>query len=559
MLRPNSLAPSAPARFVRRCGALAALLAALAVTAHAALAPAPAPLTERLSTAAGGAQSDGDSTQADVTPDGRYVAFISEASNLVPGDTNDVADVFVRDRAAGTTERISIATDGTEGDGRCDFTPAISDNGRFIAFASFADNLVADDTNGVFDIFLRDRKKGTTKRLSVSTAGVQANNFNVTPSISADGKVIAFMSAADNLLATGPGIPGDTNGLFDIYVRDRTAGTTTRVSVDSAGVQANGFSVKPAVSGDGNYVAFRSAATNLVVGDTNGFFDVFVHNRTSGVTERVSLPCAAAEGDGDSEIIGISGDGNCVAFHSVATNMVPSDTNGKQDVFVRDRGAGTTERVSLSTAGVEGNGDSGGSAISRDGRYVTFTSKATNLVAGDTNLRDDIFVRDRMTNATVRASLANDGSEADQNSSLPTVNGDGRYVVFESVATNLTVDDGNIFSDIFVRALPIADLPKLKTKKKLKFGDVAVGAMKTASFRIKNRGTGLLLGNVPAAGGAYTLTKGQGPFSLAPGKGRRVTVEFAPTAAGPAGFNLVITANDPNQLTFKVKLRGNGL
>ena len=151
MLRPNSLAPSAPARFVRRCGALAALLAALAVTAHAALAPAPAPLTERLSTAAGGAQSDGDSTQADVTPDGRYVAFISEASNLVPGDTNDVADVFVRDRAAGTTERISIATDGTEGDGRCDFTPAISDNGRFIAFASFADNLVADDTNGVFD------------------------------------------------------------------------------------------------------------------------------------------------------------------------------------------------------------------------------------------------------------------------------------------------------------------------------------------------------------------------------------------------------------------------
>jgi Tol biopolymer transport system component len=242
-------------------------------------------------------------------------------------------------------ERVSVSTAGTQGDGASTYC-AVSGDGRFVAFLSAADNLVAGDTNGHVDVFVRDRQLGTTERVSVSTAGAQADADCLGPAISADGRFVVFSSAATTL------VPADTNGKLDVFVHDRQTGITERVSVSSAGVQGDNNSAFPSISGDGRFVAFWSAATNLVSGDTNAHSDVFVHDRQTGVTERVSVSSAGVQADGDSLVSpAISADGRFVAFYSSATNLVPGDTNAQADVFVGDRQLGTTERVSVSSAG----------------------------------------------------------------------------------------------------------------------------------------------------------------------------------------------------------------
>ena len=236
---------------------------------------------------------------------------------------------------------------------------------------------------------------GSTERASVDSAGNQsvgpslAGPFAAPPSISADGRFVAFAAWARNLA------PGDTNGFGDVFVHDRGTGTTERLSADRTGTEANDTIHQPAISGDGHVVAFVSAATNLVPGDTNGQADVFVHDRPSGTTERVSVNSDGAEGDGSSERPTLSADGRYVAFSSSATNLVPGDTNGQSDVFVHDRQTRLTERVSVDSAGTEGNGDSRGASLSADGRFVAFASDANNLVPWDTNSVTDVFVRDR--------------------------------------------------------------------------------------------------------------------------------------------------------------------
>jgi Tol biopolymer transport system component len=202
---------------------------------------------------------------------------------------------------------------------------------------------------------------------------------------------VAFSSLASNL------VPVDANGTYDVFVRDRQSGTTELVSVDSNAVQGNGDSDVPAISGDGRFVAFTSFASNLVTGDTNGFGDVFVHDRQGGTTVRVSVDSTGEQGNGESGFLrpAISADGRFVAFHSLASNLVALDTNGTEDVFVHDRQSGTTERVSLDSAGVQGNNGSFSASLSANGRYVTFDSVATNLVPGDTNGSQDIFIHDR--------------------------------------------------------------------------------------------------------------------------------------------------------------------
>src|SRR5205814_1263965 len=197
-----------------------------------------------------------------------------------------------------------------------------SADGRFVAFAAWARNLAPGDTNGFGDVFVHDRGTGVTERLSVDGAGTEANDTIHQPAISADGRFVAFVSAATNL------VPGDTNGLSDVFVHDRRTRRTERVSVDSAGTQADGASASPALSADGRFVAFSSSATNLVPGDTNGQADVFVHDRRTGTTERVSVDSAGTGANGWSERPSISADGRFVAFCSYATNLVPRDTNG---------------------------------------------------------------------------------------------------------------------------------------------------------------------------------------------------------------------------------------
>jgi len=351
-----------------------------------------ASLTTLVSMSSSGVQGKMDSNECAVSADGRFVAFCSSADNLVPGDTNGQSDVFVRDRLTGVTERVSVNSAGEQGNEWSGWFPvptvSISANGQFVAFTSHASNLVAGDTNGKYDVFVRDRTAGITERVSVSTSGAQGDDDSWFPSISADGRCVAFSSYATNL------VPGDTNAKEDIFVRDLVAGTTERVSVTSSGGQGNDHSRQPSISGDGRVVAFMSYANNLAAGDT-GHIDVFVHNGDTGLTECVSVSSSGEIGNADSNWPSISADGRWVAFASAASNLVSSDTNATDDVFVHDCSTGLTERVSVSGASVEGNGWSDWPSISGDGRFVAFRSWASNLVPSDTNGFADIFVRDR--------------------------------------------------------------------------------------------------------------------------------------------------------------------
>jgi Tol biopolymer transport system component len=393
---------------------------------------------------AAGTQGDGISKNPSISEDGRYVAYESYATNLVPGDVNAAYDIFVRDRQSGTTNRVSKSSAGVEGNGESS-SSSISADGRYVAFESSATNLITGDTNSQRDIFVRDRQTGTTSRVSRDSAGVEGNGGSYFPSFSADGRYVVFYSDATNLVA------GDTNSISDVFVRDRNTGTTSLVSRNSAGVVGNGASFNPSISSDGRYVAFVSYASNLVSDDTNGKSDIFVRDRNTGTTSRVSRSSAGVQGDDWSYGASISADGRYVAYDSQATNLVAGDTNGVDDIFVRDRNTGTTSLISRTSAGVLGNGGSDYPSISADGRYVAFHSHASNLVSGDTNGHYDIFVRDRNTGTTSRVSRDSAGVEGDEESYYPSISADGRYVTYESDATNLVSGDTNGLYDIFVR------------------------------------------------------------------------------------------------------------
>ena len=410
-------------------------------------APISAQVTQRVSVDSTGAQANERSYAPSVSADGRYVAFYSLASNLVAGELNNNWAVFVRDRWAGTTELVSVNSAGVEGNFGSD-SPSISADGRFVAFASGATNLVPGDTNGVIDVFVRDRQLGITTRVSVSSAGVQGDGTSAGPSISADGRFVAFASSAANL------VPGHIAvGMTDVFVHDLLTGTTERVSVDSSGSANNGGSGSPSISSDGRYVAFPSSATNLVPGDTNGKFDIFVRDRLAGTTERVSVATGGAQGDGDSgasHTPSISQDGRFVAFQSLANNLVPGDTFPGEDLFVRDRQNGTTEILDVDSAGVQGNSGAFSCSISSDGRWVAFDSQATSLVPGDTNAVPDVFLRDRLNGTTVRASVDSAGNQANNESGETAISADGRFIGFASLATDLVAGDTNGFADVFV-------------------------------------------------------------------------------------------------------------
>jgi Tol biopolymer transport system component len=342
---------------------------------------------ERISVGSNGVQGDRDSFFPKLSADGRFVAFGSLAGSLVPGDTNGATDVFVRDRRTGITERVSLGPGGSQGNGDSG-SPALSADGRFVALISEAGNLVPGDTNGATDVFVRDRRTGATARVSLGPNGVQGDGDSYYPALSASGRFIAFASNAGNL------VPDDTNGAWDVFVRDRRTGITERVSLRPDGVQANSHSLRPALSADGRFVAFESFAGNLVPGDTNRTNDVFVRDRRTGTTERVSVRTGGAQGNNSSTSPALSAGGRFVAFWSSA-NLVPGDTNSTNDVFVRDRRTGRTERVSLGPNGAQSNGPSYSPALSAGGRFVAFESEASNLVPGDTNGAWDVFVHTR--------------------------------------------------------------------------------------------------------------------------------------------------------------------
>src|SRR6266508_4157588 len=294
---------------------------------------------------------------------------------------------------------------------------------------------------------------GATTRVSVASAGEQANSDSLAAAISADGRFVSFYSSASNLAA------GDTNNARDVFVRDRGSGATARVSIDGAGAQANSHSFAPAISGDGRFIAFYSHAWNLVVEDTNDGSDIFVHDLQSGATSRVSVDTAGVEGDGNSFRPALSGDGRLVAFDSDAWNLVPGDTNDTFDVFLHDRQSGLTTRASVDDSGGQASGASQRATLSADGRYVAFYSDASELIAGDSNGSLDVFVHDAQSGATSRVSVASAGVQGDGDSLRPVLSADGKFVAFDSVAPNLVDGDTNRFSDVFLRDLTAGPPP----------------------------------------------------------------------------------------------------
>jgi archaellum component FlaF (FlaF/FlaG flagellin family) len=432
----------------------------------------------RLSTGSAGYQSSGLSDAPAVSADGRYVAFESAASNLVPGDLNGAMDIFVKDTQTQGISLISTSSAEEQANYHCS-GPDISTNGRYVAFVSLADNLVPGDTNGDPDVFVKDTQTGVTTRVSTDSEGNQANpcyygcyyyNFGSSdPSISADGRYVAFYSYADNL------VPGDTNQAPDVFVKDALTGATTRASTDSSWAQASGGNGS-AISADGRFVAFNSTDADLVPGG-NGAYDVFVKDIQTG-----SIICASTDSSGGRMSAAmaftpsLSADGRYVTFDSNSSTLVPGDEakNCTQDsdyffrceeVYLKDTQTGGITRISNDfESGGQPNGLSAHPSITADGGRVTFWSMASNLVPGDTNGTSDVFVWDKNTGASSRISLSAAGGQGNarsQNvgatfvnnsfsSARRTISADGGYVAFESDATNLVPGDGNSQKDIFL-------------------------------------------------------------------------------------------------------------
>ncbi len=463
-------------------------------------------VTTLTSAATSGEQGDTDSILPTISGDGRFVSFYSGATTFTrseqtaPCTPNPYFDlcrvaVYLRDRLTHQIARVDRVESGgapfrsASISDQTSVTGSLSADGRYVAFWSGHSTLVDGDTNDTWDVFVLDRRTNRVRRVSVSSAGTEGNGASFNASISADGRYVAFSSSAKNL------VPRDNNIAPDVFVHDLKTSTTTRASVGSSGQEANmvrssGFPLEAgshllALSQSGRFALFRSTASNLVRGDSNGFADVFVRDLRRRTTTRVSVSSSGAEADADSrQPVGIaqgaiSDDGRFAFFNSNASNLVLLDTNGQEDLFVRDTKASVTRRVSVSSAGAQAdrgvgqsdpfalftsaftnatvepqNSSSVAYSATPDGRYVAFSSDATNLVVGDRNNSTDIFLRDLHTGNTTIVSLASTGEQSDGASNSPALSADGRFIAYRSAASNLAPRDTNGHEDVFVYEIP---------------------------------------------------------------------------------------------------------
>lgn len=383
--------------------------------------------------------------------DGRYVVFWTDDSRLIPNDNNNTGDIYLRDRQANETVRVSIGNGNVEANNLTFAENDISDNGNLIVYASNATNLIQGDTNGFTDVFVFDRGAGAVARVSVPiNESTQTNGPSFRPVISGNGRFVAFRSQASNI------VNGRSVNRPDIFLFDRAGTVNNRVAqinVHTNGTPSNAEEAtgRIAINDNGNFIAFESIATNLVNGDTNGKRDIFLRDRTENRTIRVSRGLNGEEANGDSSAPAISANGRFIAFRSLASNLVEGDTNNRADIFVYDVEENTTTRVSLSRTGAQGNNDSDMPSISNSGRFVSFQSAASNLVEGDVNNTADIFVHDRNTGVTTRANIAGNGAQTNGfTAPIHSLSGDAAFIAFESVANNLVQNDTNNSNDIFV-------------------------------------------------------------------------------------------------------------
>lgn len=443
-------------------GALAGIALALFLTAQA----GGSGVMMRASTDGAGGQSDHESDQPSVSADGRYVAFASLAGNLVPGDTNGAWDAFVKDSQTGAITRVSTtsagagANAGSSGspcNGNHDSSqPSISADGRYVAFMSCASDLVPGDTNDHQDIFVKDTLTGETTRVSTNSAGEQS---------SCDGVFCVANSYAPHISADGRSVefmsfaqnlltpPVHTNRT-QVYIKDRLTGQTSIASTNSDGILCGGS--EASFSGDGRYVAFVPDDASLVPGHVNDVWDIFVKDRQTGETTRVNTDASGAQANGSSWEVSISSDGRFVSFASMASNLVaqPRNLSGWcPDIFVKDRQTGSVTRASESASGTEGDSCSEFPSLSAHGRYVSFRSGAKNLVPGQTNWQlNDVFVKDTLTGAIARVSTDSLGAQGNGHSDTNAISADGLFVGFRSLAANLVPDDTNGVADIFKAA-----------------------------------------------------------------------------------------------------------
>ena len=522
----------------------------------------------RVSTDAAGVQGNHDSFRPVFSPDGSKVAFYSEASNLVAGDTNNTGDVFVKNLATGAIIRVSTDAAGSQGDGYS-MSPSFSADGSKITFGSTAGNLVPGDTNGVSDVFVKDLATGAITRVG----GNSVVDPSYSPVLSADGSKVLFYSYVSTFVA------GDSNNTTDVFIKDFTTGAITRVSNNTAGVAGNSASFEPVFSPDGSKVAFTSFASDLVASDSNGVTgDIFVKDLASG---QITLVSTAANGGNNfsSEPV-FSPDGSKIAFFSAASNLVPGDSNGAGDAFVKDLVTGAITRVSTSAAGLQGNGSSFNPVFSPDGSKIAFFSDATNLVTGDSNGATDVFVKDLGTGAITRVSTNAGGAQGNGSSQSVAFSPDGNKVVFYSSASNLVAGDNNGVADIFVKnllpdpaaysenasAVQVAIAPVTVTDvDNTTFGGGSLTAALTAGSHAGDNLT-LIFSATPGIGieasgstvkyngAAIGTLSGSGTASLAVALNGGATAAAVQALAGAVGF--ASTSDDPTAdartVTFKL-------
>ncbi|MBK8095652.1 MAG: PD40 domain-containing protein [Planctomycetes bacterium] len=385
------------------------------------------------STAASGTFGNGDSRQVHCSADGRFVAFSSWADNLVSGDTNVATDVFVKDMTTGTIERVSVSSTGAQANGNCT-EPRITPDGRYVVFVTTAGNLWAFDGNGTFDVYRHDRQTHTTVLASCSALGIVGNERSAAGSISDDGRFVAFASLAGNLA------PNDQNGVVDVFVKDLDLSTIALVSATPGGAPGNQTSGGARIAGNGRYVAFDSFASDLIAGDGNGHQDAFVRDLVTAQTWCCSRGPGGVLGNGGSEALDISRDGQLVLWRSWATNLLATPTTGVAHQYVGSNVGGNTELVTVATGGAHADAASMFGDLSADGRFVVFQTLATNLVPGFGNPwsnRATVMLRDRVAGTTVAAGRDLGGSAPRADCEQPCMTDEARLVLFATTSIDV--------------------------------------------------------------------------------------------------------------------------
>lgn len=449
---------------------------------------------ELVSVDVSGNQLPADSVVLDVAGDGRWVLFKTKAAAQAT-DTNNDWDVYRRDTRNGTLIRASVTSGGGSGDGSVD-DASISDDGRWVAYDSDSTNIVPGDTNGVSDVFLRDIDSATVTRISENSIGVEGNGPSLRPDISADGDVVGFESSATNLVVL------DTNGVFDVFAYEHSTGILSLVSRDSSGTLGNARSDMASVSGDGSIVAFRSYATNLVAGDTNGVADIFVKS-SAGPIERASVSSGGAQANGESSFPSLASAGNAVAFQTRATNLFGVDADGTvNNVVVRDYTLGATWLASFDETGTQVAGVF--ASLNSGGYIVSWTGPANNLHVSDVTNGDSQI-----------ASTDADGTPIDGRFGVMDDGGD--YVAFDT--PDVLPGDTNGFEDVYVVAFREPEITTLVPS------DFVIGS----STPVTITGSGFQPGlSLPDLGGVLTFT---GVSVNAAGTQITATMHVAPGAA----------------------------